>query len=303
MIRKFLTTSLWLLAALSGARADYVDLDDAVAGHPGKTWADVVRAIVPDLDADGRGNTVIDLPYLVDLGDGDPPPQPQLPVSVSSIEVSPIKAEGRSFTTMLVDLGGADGWAVNVVALALLDEDLKLLDVINVGQDKLNAFRPPLLQISDKDQALLTYSEHGNSNQVYGAYGLIMVRDGKFQVIDTYATLDDRWCGHERKQTLTFDIPPPARATGRSPPPSPTARPSPTPPKSAAMKSRSPASKTLTASPTTGAPRWACTSPTAMASPRSMNSTSRATSADAPGCRADARRRGLRAAVARLRDS
>jgi hypothetical protein len=208
MIRKFLTTSLLLLAALTGARADYVDLDDPVVGHSGKTWADVVRAIVPDLDADGAGNTVIDLPYLVDLGDGDPPPQPQLPVSVSSIEVSPIKAEGRSFTTMLVDLGGAEGWAVNVVALALLDEDLKLLDVINVGQDKLNAFRPPLLQISDKDEALLTYSEHGNSNQVYGAYGLIMVRDGKFQVIDTYSTLDDHWCGHERKQALTFDIPP-----------------------------------------------------------------------------------------------
>lgn len=55
MIRKFLTTSLLLLAALSGARAGYVDLDDPVAGHPDKTWADIVRAIVPDLDGDGAG--------------------------------------------------------------------------------------------------------------------------------------------------------------------------------------------------------------------------------------------------------
>jgi hypothetical protein len=208
MIRKFLTISLLLFTAISGANAAYFDLDDPVAGQPGKTWADIVRLIVPDLDANGEGSTVIDLPYVVDLGDGDPPPQPALPVSVSSIEVEPIRTEGRTLTAMLVDLGGADGWAINVVALALLDEDLKLIDVINVGQDKLNAIRPPLLQISEKDDALLVYSEHFNSNQVYGSYALLMVRDGKFQTIDTYATLNDSWCGHDRKQTLAFDIPP-----------------------------------------------------------------------------------------------
>jgi hypothetical protein len=206
MIRT-LFVGLALGIGLSPAFAGSVELGDPVAGHPGMIWADVVRAIVPDLDAEGQGHEVIALPYLVDLGDGDPPPQPVLPVSVQSLEVEPLEAEGRTFTLLLLDLGGADGWAVNVAPLALLDEKMRLLDVINVGQDRLNALKLPMLRLSDRDEAVLTYSEHGNSNQVYGAHGLIMVRNGAFQVIDTFSTLDDHWCGHERRQTLSFDIP------------------------------------------------------------------------------------------------
>lgn len=207
MIRT-LFVGLGFCACLSPASAAFVDLDDPVQGHPGMTWADVVRHVVPDLDAQGQGHKVVDLPYLVDLGDGDPPPQPVLPVSVQSIEVEPLEAEGRSLTVMLLDLGGAEGWAVNVAPLVLLDEQMRLLDVINAGQDRFNALKLPMLRISDKDEAVLVSSEHGNSNQVYGAYGLVMVRLGKFQVIDTFSTLDDHWCGHARTQTLSFEVPP-----------------------------------------------------------------------------------------------
>ncbi len=206
MIRTLLV-ALALGAGLSPAAAAFVELSDPVEGHPGMTWADVVRGVVPDLDAEGQGHEVVELPYLVDLGDGDPPPQPVLPVSVQSIEVEELEAEGRAYTVMLLDLGGAEGWAVNVAPLVLLDKKMALLDVINVGQDRLNALKLPMVRISDRDEAVLTYSEHGNSNQVYGAYGLVMVRNGAFQVIDTFSTLDDHWCGHARTQRLSFDIP------------------------------------------------------------------------------------------------
>jgi len=208
MFKTILIASAAVLAGLSPAFAGYFDLDEAVAGHPDTTWATLVRQIVPDLNAEGVARTVIDLRYLVDLGDGDPPPVPQLPLSLSSVVAEPIEVEGRTLTAMLVDLGPAEGWAVNVAALALFDENLTLLDVVNVGQDRLNTLRLPHLRISETSEALLTYSEHGNSNQVYGAYGLIMVRDGTFQVIDTFSTLDDRWCGHLRTQSLAFDSPP-----------------------------------------------------------------------------------------------
>lgn len=206
MIRTLLV-ALALGAAVSPASAAFVDLDDPVQGHPGMTWADVVRHIVPDLDAQGQGHKVVELPYLVDLGDGDPPPQPVLPVSVGSIEVEELEAEGRAYTVMLLDLGGAEGWAVTIAPLVLLDKKMALLDVINVGQDRLNALKLPMVRISDRDEAVLTYSEHGNSNQVYGTYGLVMVRNGAFQVIDTFNTLDDHWCGHARTQRLRFDTP------------------------------------------------------------------------------------------------
>ncbi len=198
-----LTLSLLAVTAVSAAHAgDYFDLEDEIAGHPGKTWYDAVKAIVPDLKPDGTGTLQIDLPYVVDLGDSDLPPKAVEPITVHSVEVQQIEAEGRQLTLVLADLGEADGWASNVEAMALFDENMTLLDAINVGQDKVTELYGEPIRISARDEAVVTHSEHFNSNQTYGAYAVVMVRDGKFQTIDAVDTLGDRWCGHDRSQAI-----------------------------------------------------------------------------------------------------
>lgn len=195
--------SLLALTAISSAHAGgYFDLTDPVTGHPGKTWYDLAKAIVPDLKPDGIGTAHIDLPYVIDLGDADEDPKAVSPFKIRSVEVQQIEAEGRQLTVLLADLGEADGWAANVEAMALFDENLTLLDAINVGQDKMTELYRDPIRISAEDEAFVTHSEHFNSNQTYGSYAVVMVKDGKFQTIDAIDTLSDRWCGHDRSQAL-----------------------------------------------------------------------------------------------------
>jgi hypothetical protein len=188
------------LFAIPAAQAE--NLDDPIAGHPGKTWYDLIRAVVPDLSPSGEGSKTIPLRYVEDLGDSDEDPVPEGPFVVHDAETRTIRAEGRQLTVLSVDIGPAEGWAASIEALALFDEEFKLLDAINVGQDRFNELRADAIPISARDEALLTYSEHFNSNQTYGSYALVMVRDGRWQTIDTVSTLSDRWCGHERTQSL-----------------------------------------------------------------------------------------------------
>jgi hypothetical protein len=155
------------LFAIPAAQAE--NLDDPIAGHPGKTWYDLIRAVVPDLSPSGEGSKTIPLRYVEDLGDSDEDPVPEGPFVVHDAETRTIRAEGRQLTVLSVDIGPAEGWAANIEALALFDEEFKLLDAINVGQDRFNELRADAIPISARDEALLTYSEHFNSNQTYGS--------------------------------------------------------------------------------------------------------------------------------------
>ena len=190
------------LAALP-ATAERFELGQPVPGQAGKTWFDAVKLVVPDLIWQGdnaTGATSIPL-RSVDSNDNELA-SPEAEFIVHGVDVEPLLAEGRALTLVSFGLGPAAGWAAEIEALAVFDENLALLDAINIGQDKLNEIRGTPIRISAADEAVLTYSEHFNSNQTYGLYALLMVKDGKFQTIDIVGTLGDRWCGHERTQAL-----------------------------------------------------------------------------------------------------
>lgn len=204
------------LAAVPASACDCHELSDPVAGHPGKTWFDIAKAIVPDLHWQGEravGSTSVPLRYVDPDEEEEALPERQF--IVHGLEVKPLLAEGRALTLVSFGLGPADGWAIDIEALALFDETLVLLDAINIGQDKTTGTRGAPIRISATDEAVLTYSEHFNSNQTYGSYALVMVKGGKWQTIGTISTLSDRWCAHQRTQTL--DVSAPEAGAGRWP--------------------------------------------------------------------------------------
>lgn len=202
MIRLVLALVLTAFAPNPALACEACELSDPIAGYPGKTWYDLVKAIVPDLTPEGKGTDTIALRYVEDLGDADGDPVPEGPFVIYNLESRTIEAEGRRLTVVSVNLGPADGWAASIEALALFDEKLELLDATNVGQDNSNWLQGGPIRISARDEALLIQSEHFNSNQTYDSYALLMVKNGKWQTIDTIWTLGDRWCGHERTESL-----------------------------------------------------------------------------------------------------
>lgn len=200
-----LRTIAFLLLASFGtaAAAESFDIAAPIAGQTGKTWFDIAKIIVPDLHWQGEravGASSIPLRNLDPADDEIARPEAQF--VILSVQVEEIEAEGRRLTLASFGLGPADGWAIGIEALALFDENFVLLDAINIGQDQFTELRGSPIRIARDSEAVLSYSEHFNSNQTYGHYALIMVKDGRLETIDTIGVLSDRWCGHERTQSL-----------------------------------------------------------------------------------------------------
>lgn len=206
MIRPASLAVLAVFAALSVARAEPYGLAEPVPGQAQAAFLDLLRTVIPDLTDAGTAEAPLRLPYIA-RDESDEDPQTEASFSLSGLQSVRIRSEGREVTLVLADLGQADGWVSHVELLAAFDENLRLLDAINVGQDQTTGIAGAPIPISPADDAILTYSEHTNSSQTYGAYGLVMLKDGRFQVIDTVSTLGDRSCGRQRTQELTATAP------------------------------------------------------------------------------------------------
>jgi hypothetical protein len=101
----------------------------------------------------------------------------------------------------------ADGAVQSVSILSLYDlaGPPKLLDAVDIGFDQTTSFaQPTLLKLSDGTDILTTESSHSNSNQTYVITGLVMPRNDQWQKIDTIFTFNDRYCGVEDTETLSF---------------------------------------------------------------------------------------------------
>lgn len=199
--------SLGLAAAVAVAATAVCaqDPSDAVPGHPGVTWLDLLEQKIPDLawnaaNKDIEGHLAAPLPHAAGKTFQSDPPDS---VVLSDISERRIQAGGKPRIVIMADLGQAEGSAASTTLLALYDDapTPRLLDAVDVGLDKDTGFdEHDVLPLGPGDEALLTYSEHFNSNQTYSGRLLLFVRDDRFQLIADIFTLSDRYCGYERRE-------------------------------------------------------------------------------------------------------
>lgn len=196
-----LLLALIVLAIVAPCDAQTFRLDEAVPGHPETTVAALIGRLVPGLAiADGiaRGEVDLDLPHIVDQDYlAGAPTQ----VDLGHVNLLAIEAEGAGRLLLFSELG-EDGTAI----MALFDDDLALLDAVQVGTDRFTALgEVPLLRIGPQDQAVILTSTHWNSNQGYVDTLLVLVRDGKFQPVDSIFTFSDHSCNYEQRQSLKLE--------------------------------------------------------------------------------------------------
>ncbi len=195
--------------AIAGPEA-FVDAGDKVAGHPALTYLDLVRQGVPDLalSADGK-NVTGHLPAtLRDLqgtqGDDDPPD----PATLSDLETLPFKSGGKPRLALLADFGHSDERVEDFALLMAFDDSgptPRLLDSGWVGIDKDTAFSEhPLIALGPDDDAIVTYSEHFNSNQTYGGWMVSFLHGRRLRMVTAEHLLSERGCGYERDETPAF---------------------------------------------------------------------------------------------------
>jgi hypothetical protein len=208
-----------LLAALAAgpALADEDSLkqaDDAVPGHPGLTYADLVRQAVPDLAPSPDGQQV--------EGHFAKPPRhlagkefegdPSDPAVLGYIEDRRILVGGRKRIVLLADLGGKEGRVEGLALLMLFgDEGLapKLLDAADVGLDKDSAFaEQSVLPLGPGDAALVTYSEHDDADLTMGAYMVVSPIGDRLGMIDEVAVTSESLCSWRGVETARFTTAP-----------------------------------------------------------------------------------------------
>lgn len=197
------------------ADAPLPELTDAVPGHPGVTIEDLLKQAAPDLHDQGNdvvGHVREPLRHLAGkdyAGDLDDPQVFTMP------EMKTFEAGGRRYLAVMVDIGGMEAMVAGATLLALYDDAPKprLLDMVNVGVDKDTSFDDPVIRLGPHDQALVTYSEHFNSDETYAGRLIAFVRGGRWRLLDNIGTYSLHTCGYERDETPVFTSrPDPGRA-------------------------------------------------------------------------------------------
>ncbi|MGV3552230.1 hypothetical protein [Rhizobium sp.] len=200
-----------LLSSVGALRAADVENsmpnDLVIKGAPTR-YVDLARHFVPDLmgDADGyNGSKMIDIRHLggPDFANGDA-------TTFAFYDVAHLmtKVDGKDRLLVLFDFSQASSAAQGVAVLALYDVSgnrPELLDAADVGFDASTSFfDQALLPISDGTNAVLTLSSHFNASQSYATQSMILVRNDRFELIDSISLLGERSCGSDRQQTIAY---------------------------------------------------------------------------------------------------
>ena len=209
--RRFSTASFLMsgmLLAATIADADAEDVTDPVTGHPGVTYEQILRQAMPGLKV-GADKTW-DSGAIDHLRDIAGKASGSASLSFGSLDVLRVREAGHRRLLVLTDESSGDG-GFSAVLMAFDDEAKvpRLLDKMDVGQDRLTGLGHPFAIAADTD-AFLVDNEHDNSNQSYTLTSPLYMRGGRLHVVTTLFTYGERLCGLQETQELRTSAQPDA---------------------------------------------------------------------------------------------
>lgn len=187
---------------------------DAVAGHPGLTYEDLVRQAVPDL-ADSADGTSVEGHFPRPprhLGGKDFEGDPSDPAVLGEIEDRRILVGGKQRLVLLADLGGKQGRVEGLALLMLFDDTgakPRLLDAADVGLDKDNGFADPsVLPLAAGDSALVTYGDHSDSDITLSGYMIVSTVGDRLAMVDWFRIYSESLCSWQGSEDPHFTTAP-----------------------------------------------------------------------------------------------
>ena len=183
---------------------------DAVPGHPGLTYADLVRQVAPDLRLNADDHRV--------EGHFKMPPrhlagevfqgEPSEPAVLGFIEDKRIQVGGKKRIALLADLGGKEGRIESLALLMLFDDEggaPKLLDAVDVGIDKDTGFADQaVLPLRPGDSALVTWSEHSAAGLTMGSYMIVSPVGDRLAMVAEIPLTSESLCSWRAIETARF---------------------------------------------------------------------------------------------------
>jgi hypothetical protein len=179
---------------------------DALPGHPGKTFLDLVSLVVLDMaEEDGAytGTHILPMNHI----SGESTEAPGL-MKLEAISVIPVNGDGKPRLALFFNLGQAPDAVESFSVLALYDVSGEpvLLSAVAVGLDRFTSlYAQEKMPISPRNDVILLASSHFNSSQGYVITSMMLVRDKGLQLIDSIFTLDEKTCSYERAQAIRYE--------------------------------------------------------------------------------------------------
>lgn len=207
-------SALWLAASLCLCPTSFaaaVDLDETVAGHPGLTYFDLMKLLVPDLapgDEGAVGRQVVPFAPIENRDQTGEAPQ-EIELKPSDLDVMKIPGD-ESRIVVLADLGPREGFVADAQLLALfsLAPPARLLDVADVGMDRVTVFsrktNPAML--GPGSPLIVIENGHDDSDQDFSAIEMIFIRGDRFQLIGGFSTLDEQLCTYKRLEPWFYSV-------------------------------------------------------------------------------------------------
>jgi hypothetical protein len=192
---------LWLGSATA---VDAAGLDGAIPGHPGVTAFDLMKLVVTDLalddDGDAVGHTTVPFTHIQGKDQTGATPE-TISLDASKLDLMSIPGD-PSRILLLADLGPRDGYVADAQLLALiaLAPTPRLLDVVEVGMDRVTVFaeKAKPLMLGPRVPLILIENGHDDSDQDFTTIEMMFVRGDRFRWIGGFSTLDEEVCDYKR---------------------------------------------------------------------------------------------------------
>lgn len=184
------------------------DVNTAVPNQPGVTYFDLLVQLVPDLVANETLVSGQDMAPLRHIRGPEYNWDMPETITIDLIRAQPYQAEGKPIILLMADIGRPEDFAEAPALLAAFRDTNPpvLLDAVDVGMGRLTDFDvSAVVSIGKGSQAMVTSSQHFNSNENHTIDALIYMRGGKFELIDTFFLHGVRGCGLEQWQDLSVE--------------------------------------------------------------------------------------------------
>lgn len=180
---------------------------DALPASEGKTYLDLLRLVVPGIGVSGAtysGGQPIDVRHLEGWNDGAVEIAPTGHLHLAAV---PVRSGGMDRMALLVDFGQTE-FSIGFAILALFDieGEPRLLDAADIANGRWTSFMDPVrLSVGAGNDLLVSQSTHHNSSQGYATTALILVRNDRFELVDTISLFSEKYCAFERSQNLAIE--------------------------------------------------------------------------------------------------
>lgn len=192
-----------------GRASQSSDLTAPVRNGLKTTYFDLLRELLPDLEADATAHRTVPLGSLSEPGER------KAITGNIQLEFKPywIRSEGRLLLLLWVELT-ADGANVGtpyegeavVLAVFRPEAGVRLLDAVEIKSDRFTGFWEdrPVFRLSPSSDALVVYSTHWNAGESYVSIDMLFVDAGRFKTIASRFLYNTQGCGVGFTETPYF---------------------------------------------------------------------------------------------------